>query len=90
MELNNLEYYQKKHPKSLGIEWVRKEIFPILQKYLISVNDKLCTFVEHIAIQINHSIKKNSKVLATGGGVWNQFLMKRLLHYVPNIVIPDK
>ncbi|MGE0560967.1 MAG: anhydro-N-acetylmuramic acid kinase [Flavobacteriales bacterium] len=91
-ELNELSFYQKKPPKSLGIEWVEKEMFPILNKYEIELNDKLRTFVEHIAIQISNSITgKNKSVLITGGGTYNTFLIDRLKEISScKIVIPKK
>jgi anhydro-N-acetylmuramic acid kinase len=31
-ELNNLDFYQKKYPKSLGIEFVNAIILPLIEK----------------------------------------------------------
>ncbi|MBE51259.1 MAG: anhydro-N-acetylmuramic acid kinase [Flavobacteriales bacterium] len=76
-ELNNLNFYQKDPPKSLSREWVEKYIFPILKKYNYSIEDKIRTFCEHISIQISQYIK-NDKILITGGGAHNKFLIKRL------------
>ena len=77
--LNQLSYYNSNHPKSLGIEWVENTIFPLIDTYNLSVEDILRTFVEHIAIQISDNLKGiNLRILITGGGVKNKFLMKRI------------
>lgn len=80
-KLNDLSFYSKKYPKSLGIEWVRKEINPILQNDLSSIEDQIATFVEHSAFQIAQNIQKNKKILCTGGGTFNPFLMERIYFY---------
>lgn len=51
-ELNKLEFYQKSYPKSLGFEFVKEIVLPILENYPISTEDKMRTFTEHIAFQI--------------------------------------
>ena len=77
--LNKISYYELTHPKSLGIEWVENTIFPLIDSFNISVEDKLRTFVEHIATQISNNLKgDNLRVLISGGGVKNKFLMERI------------
>jgi len=90
-ELNSLPFYAEKAPKSLGLEWVRDEIFPILKSSEDNAKNILRTFTEHIAVQLADQFSENSKVLFTGGGVFNSFLMKRLKE-ISNIeiVIPSK
>lgn len=75
--LNSLPFYQNKGPKSLGKEWVLENILPLIDKYPIQLEDKLRTFYEHIAIQLTNAFSsgKNKKVLITGGGAYNTFLM---------------
>lgn len=85
-DLNALNYYFLKPPKSLGKEWILKFIFPILAQHRISVEDKMRTMVEHIAIQIANSIRSsvitgNLSLLITGGGYHNKFLMERIMVY---------
>ncbi|GAA4888201.1 anhydro-N-acetylmuramic acid kinase [Flaviramulus aquimarinus] len=90
-ELNALGFYQKKYPKSLGLEWVNRNIFPLIDGFQLEIKDILTTFVEHIAIQIASEINKKSKatVLITGGGVYNKFLVNKLkTHSKHTIVIP--
>jgi len=91
-KLNGLEFYKKPYPKSLGLEWVNKVVFPLIDSYKMKPRDILRTFIEHIAIQISKEINKRSKtsVFITGGGVYNEFLIKRIESYSKNtIVIPS-
>jgi len=55
-------------------------IFPIIDKYRLSVENILRTFVAHIVIQISCCLdgKSSSKVLVTGGGAFNVFLINEL------------
>ncbi len=79
-KLNELPFYQNEEPKSLGFEFVKDVIFPIIDEYQLSTEDILCTFIEHIATQISFKITsdKNHKMLITGGGAYNQFLVNRI------------
>ncbi len=80
-KLNQLGYYQKSGPKSLGVEWVEREIWPLLPSSK-KIPDLLRTFVEHAAIQISQILNSycsgSDRVLFTGGGVYNQFLIERI------------
>ena len=77
-QLNALDFYKTAAPKSLGLEWVQKEILPLIDAYKITISSILSTFVEHIAMQIASVIKDSNSVLITGGGVFNSFLMQRI------------
>ncbi|MDY0315616.1 MAG: anhydro-N-acetylmuramic acid kinase [Bacteroidales bacterium] len=90
-ELNNLDYYSAKYPKSLGREWVEAEIFPILEKYLQTetVENLIASFTNHVAFQISKNIKYFSKVLFTGGGAYNSFLIKKVKEFSSvDIILP--
>ena len=92
-ELNGLDYYKKSFPKSLGFEFVKEIVLPIIEKYSISNEDKMHTFTEHISIQTSLALPSNlGKLLATGGGTYNDFLMERMQFHLPKleIIIPDK
>ena len=80
-KLNTLGFYKKSAPKSLGLEWVQQEIFPLIDRLENDIPTILRTFVEHSAIQIGTIIKQNKSVLITGGGVFNSFLMERIEFY---------
>jgi anhydro-N-acetylmuramic acid kinase len=91
-ELNGLPYYSQPPPKSLGKEWVVKAIYPLLERSRGSLNDQLATFCEHIAHRIAAVTGQNrvNKLLITGGGALNGFLVERIgKHAIPSIVIPD-
>jgi len=92
-KLDNLMYYQKQPPKSLGVEWLETEIYPLIESYNMSIKDKLHTFCHHIANQMAVVFKQhNSKVLLTGGGVYNSFLIQLLKKASPDteFIIPGK
>jgi len=91
--LNSLEYYQKTFPKSLGFEFVKEVVLPLMETFSLSTEDKMRTFVEHIAYQTSIALpKKSGKLLATGGGTYNDFLLERIRYYLPEmeIIVPDK
>lgn len=89
-ELNNLPFYTMEGPKSLGREWVEKDVFPLIDKYSLPLEDKLRTFYEHVAMQIAKNIK-GGKVLLTGGGALNKFLVERMIDCAPQceFVVPS-
>jgi anhydro-N-acetylmuramic acid kinase len=92
-ELNALEYYKKSFPKSLGFEFVKETVLPLIEKHNIPIEDKMQTFTEHLAIQTYSALpNKTGKLLATGGGTYNDFLIERMQFHLPNleIIIPDK
>ena len=93
-ELNGLEYYQKDSPKSLGLEWLLDEFYPILDKYdKESVENIICTIVEHESEQIRNMLKNYglSDCLVTGGGAYNSFLIERLrIKNSTKIILPEK
>jgi anhydro-N-acetylmuramic acid kinase len=93
LELNALDYYSKSFPKSLGFEFVKETVLPMIEQYNIRTEDKMRTFTEHVALQTSLALpNKNGKLLATGGGTYNDFLMERMQFYLPQleIIIPDK
>ncbi len=36
-QLNSLDFFSQSAPKSLGLEWVKKEIFPLIDNYHINL-----------------------------------------------------
>ena len=79
-KLNQLPYYSLSHPKSLGKEWVESFILPLISEQDTTQN-LLRTITEHISMQIASCMEvlpDKSDVLFTGGGVFNDFLMKRI------------
>lgn len=91
-ELNALDFYQKKYPKSLGFEFVKETLLPLIENHPIPTEDKMRTFTEHIAIQIALALPlKKGKLLITGGGAYNDFLIERIRFHLPEIqiIIPE-
>ena len=88
--LNRLDFYALSGPKSLGREWVEKEVIPLVDSYGLHINDKLSTFCDHVAIEISQQIT-GGKVLVTGGGALNRYLMDRMRAAAPQCTfhIPD-
>lgn len=88
--LNSLPFYDQAAPKSLGLEWVQQHIFPLLDASMITTEDKLRTFTEHVAIQLSRQFKEGNRVLVTGGGTYNLYLLERVRSYNEvDLVIPD-
>lgn len=90
-KLNNLEFYSQQHPKSLGIEFCNQYIFPFLEN--IDSLTALASFTEHSAVQISKIFNENElkKVLFTGGGTYNTFLIEKLKSKTSaEIIIPEK
>ena len=90
-QLNKHPFYGQLPPKSLG-----REFFETYQKELLKdlpVPDMLATFVEHIALQIALPISflPKGKLLCTGGGARNKFLIERLQARTKHeVVMPEK
>lgn len=90
-KLNNLPFFLQDPPKSLG-----REFFETYQKDLLkdlSIPDMLSTFVEHIALQIALpiSLLPKGKILCTGGGARNKYLIERLQARTKHeVVVPEK
>ncbi len=79
VELNAKNFYKLAAPKSLGKEWVDLEFQPLNKKYrdLASIPDLIRTFYEHIALQVVNAVDdEKAKVLLSGGGAFNTFLIE--------------
>ncbi|GEP50242.1 anhydro-N-acetylmuramic acid kinase [Flavobacterium noncentrifugens] len=91
-QLTALDFYKKSFPKSLGFEYVKEILLPMIESFDIAVADKMRTFSEHIAFQIAEALPiKNGKLLLTGGGAYNDFLIEKIQLHLPEmqIIIPD-
>lgn len=93
--LQNLAFYKQPYPKSLGFEYVKEVVIPLIEEFNIQTEDKLRTFTRHVARQIAASINstdvKMSGLLISGGGAYNTYLIKSLKNLLPDteIAIPD-
>ena len=91
-KLNDVEYYKKSYPKSLGKEWLEAEIIPLVEQSPQPIPDLLRTCTEHSALQISKAINslKVKTVLLTGGGVYNSFLIELIKKSCnAELIIPD-
>jgi len=91
-QLNALDFYQKTFPKSLGFEFVKQTVLPLVEQFDIAIEDKMRTFCEHIAQQTAKALpEKNKSMLVTGGGAYHDFLIGQIQHLLPqtHIIIPD-
>ena len=99
-KLNELEYYKLPYPKSLANDFGIETVFPIIKQFSLSTEDAMRTYVEHIVQQIKNSIKNcgqspaDGRLLATGGGAFNSFVIKRLKDVLQEmnveVIIPEK
>lgn len=89
--LNNHAFYHQQPPKSLGREFFETFQRPLLESY--DTPEALSTFTEHIAMQIAQSTAhlNEGKMLITGGGALNTYLVERIQHHTKHqVVIPDR
>jgi anhydro-N-acetylmuramic acid kinase len=92
-QLNALEYYRRTGPKSLPNQFGTEIILPLLLQGNTSIPDLLCTYVEHIAIQLHHAFATSNRIIepgemmVTGGGAFNEFLIERMRHHLHPIGI---
>ena len=91
-QLNALDFYHQAAPKSLGLEWVKEFIFPLIDSYTLTIPDILRTFIEHVALQITQQLTGNNPtLLITGGGAFNTFLIERIQQLANvTVILPSK
>lgn len=90
-------YFSKTAPKSLDNNWIKSEWIPKVETSQLNVEDKMCTYVHLIAKTINDQIPEdaqNSKLLLSGGGGKNLFLVKILKELLEkksvSLIIPEE
>lgn len=103
--LSTNDYYQKMYPKSLDNQWIRQQVLPLYLEYPGSLEDRICTAVHQLVDETIRSIKtilqkesfnkENYRMLVTGGGAFNIFLIKLLKEKAAmelnlEIVLPEK
>ena len=94
--LNALQFYQDEPPKSLGLEWLHANFYPLLfgeAHNHLSSKDKLRTIVEHETDQIASVLNQHQlkSILVTGGGAFNGFFIDRLIAKTKGeIILPSK
>lgn len=92
--LNSMDFYKQSYPKSIGREYYVETFKPLVQRWSLSVADELATLVEHAAMQIAKAVEGGEpgrKMLATGGGAFNTYLIERIRHHLQcELIIPDE
>jgi anhydro-N-acetylmuramic acid kinase len=99
--LNDLDYYQLPYPKSLSNDFGTDVVYTLIRNKNIRREDALRTYVEHVAMQIRNSIllspvkqTAGSRMMVTGGGAHNDFLMERIIYFLKEFnieaVVPEK
>jgi anhydro-N-acetylmuramic acid kinase len=91
-ELDAITYYEQSAPKSLSREMVEKHWLSLLDSN-VPTADLMHTVCDHIARQIGKSTEAISgkRVLVTGGGAFNLFLIDQIKKYSSvDLVIPDE
>jgi anhydro-N-acetylmuramic acid kinase len=102
-KLNGLDYYSQPYPKSLANDFGTDIVYPMILDTGCETRDALRTYVEHIVMQtrdaiinlINNKLQTtNRKLLVTGGGAFNTFLVNRLSEELGQlqiqVMVPDE
>ncbi|WP_276500879.1 anhydro-N-acetylmuramic acid kinase [Terrimonas pollutisoli] len=102
-KLNGLDFYKEAYPKSLANDFGTNIVYPLILDAGSSTADALRTYSEHIAMQVTHAIASVNtlklqtsglKLLCTGGGAFNNFLVERLHDHLKQldieVMIPDE
>ena len=81
-QLDSLPFYAQTGAKSLGREWVEQEVYPLIDARGLEFANVLATFTEHAARQIANVVKRypkvGSRMLITGGGALNVYMVERI------------
>lgn len=90
--METLEYYQLPAPKTLGKEWFENSFLPDLESFSKqSIPNLLHTIAEHIALRLAAAINQSGvamhRILVTGGGANNPFLLELLKEKIGNTEI---
>ena len=102
-KLNQLDYYKLPFPKSLANDFGTDVVYPMIRDSGCGMQDALRTYVEHIAVQIKNAITNlihgsglrtpDSRLMTTGGGTFNKFLISRITDGFKEldieVIIPD-
>ncbi len=94
-QVNALPYHALPYPKSLGNDWVQEQLLPIFREFDATIADKLHTACQYIAHQVAKDMaaiikrellqQPRYRLLATGGGALNQFLMHCIQQACANV-----
>lgn len=93
-QLESLDFYKQKGPKSMGREWIDQDVLPLMLESKLTLEDKLNTFCHHIGKRIAAEVceGKDQKILVTGGGAFNKYLLDCIRKYADGkaeVVVPE-
>lgn len=97
--LNALPYYKAEGPKSLANDYSKQLISIVEAHNTLSTADILATLVAHIVFQVTRAVEKYpaggpAKMLVTGGGAMNRFLVAQLAAALQplniEVVVPEE
>ena len=76
----SLPYHVRPAPKSLGREWLEREVWPLAKRALgsESLEDVLATAVAYASWAVARDVPDGAQVLVTGGGAHNPALLDSL------------
>lgn len=86
-ELDQLPYFQKEGPKSLGREEVEAWYLPLLNS--LSEQDALATMAQHAINQLSKVLGSAEPILVTGGGAYNQHVLNNLRGVIAHVPTPE-
>jgi anhydro-N-acetylmuramic acid kinase len=105
-KLNEMDYYRQPYPKSLANDFGTNEIYPLIKSFGLPHTDGLRTYVEHVVQQLKLAVSGqrsavssaqsviSNKLLVTGGGAFNTFLIQRLSEELASlgieVVVPEE
>lgn len=98
--LQSDEYHRWPFPKSLDNTWSQEhQVIPAIQ-FNDTIENKLCTGVEFVAIEIARACELLNKrqsiphrtIFVTGGGALNSYLISRMQYHCPDLrfILPPK
>lgn len=99
--VRTIPYFELPPPKSIDNNWLRRTFFPLYEKANGSVESKLHTACEHLAIETARQIEallpafgieRPLKMMVSGGGAYNLFLLDRLRYHCLDfieLVVPE-
>ena len=91
LKLEELDFYKKEFPKSLGVEDFNHWYKPLFDNCKASLNDQLFTSGTHLCRTIKNifNFNRNDSLLITGGGAHNKFWINKLKELKVKAVVPD-
>ncbi len=92
-QLNDDPFFTTPKPKSLSNQVVKNKFVNAVLSYKDSIPNRLATVVQHISQQLADELNQleTGKILITGGGAHNAFLMESISKLIPHeLIVPNK